>query len=199
MYKVLRRMKLRVSCCYRTTSYDAVAVISGIPAVKLLARERMDMFEGMTQEEASARLVRNWQEEWEAAKYGRWTFRLIPEINKWVNRMHGLVTYHLAQFLTGHGCFGSYLKRFNLRASGACQLCGYEDDDAEHAVLKCDAWYARRREMEAYLEVDMLTPETIVQLLLGSTANWTWISAFVETVMDGREKEERRVERETLN
>lgn len=199
MYKVLRRIKLRVSCCYRTTSYDAVAVISGIPAVKLLARERIDMFEGMMQEEASARLVRNWQEEWEATKYGRWTFRLIPEINKWVNRKHGLVTYHLAQFLTGHGCFGSYLKRFNLRASGACQLCGYEDDDAEHAVLKCDAWYARRREMEAYLEVDMLTPETIVQLLLGSTANWTRISAFVETVMDGREKEERRVERETLN
>lgn len=132
-----------------------MAVISGIPAVKLLARERADLFEGRPRKEVRARLERSWQEEWEAAKSGRWTFRLIPEIRyKWVCRSHGSVTYRLAQFLSG-----SYLERFKLRT---CQLCGYENDDAEHAVLQCNAWYAQRREMAVYLGVDSVTPENVI-------------------------------------
>ncbi|GBP14366.1 hypothetical protein EVAR_98823_1 [Eumeta japonica] len=45
-------------------------------------------------------------------KKGRWTHRLIPQIDFWLNRNHGEVNYYLTQMLSGHGCFRAYLHRF---------------------------------------------------------------------------------------
>lgn len=52
MARVLRRMMLRVDGCYRTTSYAAAAVVSGIPPLKLLAEERTSIYHGTTKDEA---------------------------------------------------------------------------------------------------------------------------------------------------
>lgn len=30
---------------------------------------------------------------------------------EWLNRRNGGITFHMAQVLTGHGCFGEYLRR----------------------------------------------------------------------------------------
>lgn len=81
MAAVYRRSQLRMACCYRTVSYGAAAVISGIPPIHLLAKERTEVHNGHTQEEAKSDLITRWQQEWESCSEGRWTFRLTSDNN----------------------------------------------------------------------------------------------------------------------
>lgn len=117
-----RRSQLRVACCYRTASHEAAAVISGIPPISLLAEERAETYRGRDKTEASRAMIAKRQEKWDNGIKGRWTHKLIKDLDTWLSRKTGQVTYHLTQVLSGHGCFGSYLKRFNLLDSDACAL-----------------------------------------------------------------------------
>jgi len=47
MEAVYRRVMLRVSCCYRTVSYDTAAVVSGMQPLALLAEERLKTYGGI--------------------------------------------------------------------------------------------------------------------------------------------------------
>lgn len=109
MAAVHRRSQLRVACCYCSVSYGAAAVISGIPPIHLLAKERTEVRNGRSQEEARSDLLISWQREWESCPDGRWTHRLIGNIIPWFTRRFGEVTYHISQALSGHGCFADYL------------------------------------------------------------------------------------------
>ncbi|XP_063825300.1 uncharacterized protein LOC135074849 [Ostrinia nubilalis] len=40
-----------------------------------------------------------------------------PVLDQWLERPHGFLTFRLAQVLTGHGCFGSYLQRIGREES----------------------------------------------------------------------------------
>jgi len=50
---------------------------------------------------------------WYGTVEGRWTRRPIKKkVKFWVSVKHGTVANHLAQMLTGRGCFGQYLHKF---------------------------------------------------------------------------------------
>uniref|UniRef100_A0A2S2NYY3 Reverse transcriptase domain-containing protein n=1 Tax=Schizaphis graminum TaxID=13262 RepID=A0A2S2NYY3_SCHGA len=140
MMVAYRRIMLRVACCFHTTSYEAAAIVSSMPPLDLLAIERRRIFEGMDRRAAREQLLVNWQEQWNTARSGRWTHRLIRDVAAWYRRKHGEVSYHLSQVLTGHGCFGKYQNKFCNLESDACAQCGETPDSPEHAVFKCDAW-----------------------------------------------------------
>lgn len=166
--------------------------MSGIAPIHLLAEERAVISTGSSKEEARAQLMVKWQGEWENADKGRWTHRLIPDLKKWCSRRHGEVTFHVTQVLTGHGCFGSYLRRFHLQESEACAQCGASCDDAEHAFFECDAWEHWRHQTCGEIGMDRLTPDTIVRTMLDSPSNWSTIALLIKRVMQTRETEERR-------
>lgn len=79
---VHRQAQLRAACCYSTVSYEAAAVVSGIPPIHLLAKERAEVYHGKDKVEAKNQLIANWQREWAAGLKGRWTHRLIGDIGK---------------------------------------------------------------------------------------------------------------------
>ena len=54
------------------------------------------------------RLVEKWQKRWHGDQSRRWTHRLIPELTTWLDKKHGQVGFHLAQALSGHGCFNAH-------------------------------------------------------------------------------------------
>jgi len=62
MEAAYRRTMLRVACCYRRTSYNAAAVVSSMPPLDLLAKERRNIYEGMDKKEARELLVSKWQQ-----------------------------------------------------------------------------------------------------------------------------------------
>ncbi|XP_060881116.1 uncharacterized protein LOC132952728 [Metopolophium dirhodum] len=109
MEVVYCRVMLRVACCYRTVSYDAVAVVCGMQPFALLAEERQKIYGGILKSVARDQLTSRWQTAWENAANGRWTYCLIKDLVPWLRRQHGEVSFHLSQVLTGHGCFCEYL------------------------------------------------------------------------------------------
>ncbi len=146
MAAVQRRGALRVSCAYRTVSEAAVLVIVGTPPIDLLAQERQDIWRnqivndrGEAKKVARQVLLEKWQQRWEDGNYGKWTKRLIPRLDTWLNREHGEVTYYLTQLLRGHGCFRKYLHRMQKVSSPKCLYCN-NDDDAQHTFFMCERW-----------------------------------------------------------
>jgi len=96
-------------------------VIAGIIPVHFLAAERTERYlrkngindKSRVAKEAREKTIVNWQKEWDVADNGRWTRRMIADLNVWIGRKHGTVDFHMTQFLSGHGCFRYYLHRFN--------------------------------------------------------------------------------------
>jgi len=195
MESAYRRTMLRVACCYSTTSYDAAAVVSSMPPLKLLAEERRSIFLGTSKEAARGNLLTEWQQKWSTSGKGRWTNHIISDVFAWYQRKHGEVSYHLAQVLTGHGCFGTYLHKYCNLATDACAQCGTTPDTPEHAVFQCDAWHKWRTEACVYLEVDNLTPENTAAVMLSSKKSWERVNSLFTRIMMCREGEERRVQR----
>ncbi|GBP68015.1 hypothetical protein EVAR_103975_1 [Eumeta japonica] len=99
---------LRVASAFPTISEQAVCVISGILSLRVLAEERQILClrksssalsaEELREEEQQNSICRR-QLQWDAAKKGRGTHRVIPQIDVWLNRNHSEVNYYLTQML----------------------------------------------------------------------------------------------------
>lgn len=169
-----RKMALRVISAYCTVSNEAAMVVAGIAPIHLLAIKRAEIERDKqcglpitaAKENAGARVNERWQDEWENAGNGRWTYRLIPIIQRWRNKRYGQVGFHLTQFLTGHDCFNVYLKRFKKREDSTCFYCANPFDNVEHTFFECDRWWRWRKELEVALNFSLLTPETMMEAML---------------------------------
>lgn len=188
MASVQRRSALRVTCAYRTVSEPAVLVIAGMIPIGLLAMERKAVHERKAEVgreraciEERACTMRKWQEAWNTEARGRWTARLVPQIGPWMDRGHGEVNYHLTQFLSGHGCFRSYLYRMGKVGTPGCPYCGSDRDDAEHTLFVCDRWAERRSAVEG--ELGELTPENVVNHMMEGERQWNLVAAYVEDIL----------------
>lgn len=187
-----RIMLLRICRTYRTVSTEALQVIAGIPPIDLLVEERASCYGRNDEEKATAKDITKdkWQERWTIATNGSWTRRLIPYILPWQERQHGEVSFHMAQILSGHGCFQGYLKRFGKINSDICMFCS-EVDNAEHTLFLCSRWGTQRAEMEAQIGAD-LNVDNLVYHMLRSKGSWDIIARCMNTVMKAKEDEERR-------
>lgn len=191
-----RKIGLRVIAAYRTVSKPAVEVISGMAPPELIAEYRRSV--KMTEDRAIAgnKMTQAWQSRWDQTVSGRWTHRLIPDIKRWNERHHGMmVDFHLTQALTGHGCFSSYLHRFGKLASPACKFCDDGYDDAEHTLFTCDAFHTQRLKVETTVGIE-LTPENMVETMMGSKRNWEDIKSFITEILKRKEEEERERQRQ---
>lgn len=199
-----RTIALRVASAYRTISTPAIFVIAEIIPVHLIARERKEKrarrVEGTTTPDKIREIIlQRWQEEWNTANEGRWTWRLIRDIKRWFLRKHGYTDYHLTQMFSGHGYFGHYLHRFKKRESPKCVDCDEEFDSAEHTLFQCGRWWRQRRELEVVLHADM-TPESIVGTMLEDKKKWDAVKEYVKIVLSTKEEEERRIQQQnTIN
>lgn len=171
--------------------------------VHLLAKERQKMYihikEGqeVSKQEQRANTYKEWQQEWDQATKGRWTYRLIKDVEKWSTRGFGNTDFHLTQMITGHGCFGSYLYKYKKRLSPEGVDCKAVVDSAEHMIFVCDRWWEKRRDLEVKIEGDF-EADSIIQLMLRSRSNWKAVKAFVGDVLKTKEEEERQAQREVL-
>lgn len=195
LLSVQRQVALRVAAAYRTVSAGAVMVVASIPPIDLLAWERSEIFEESKAGEATItqirrdardRLLRRWQDRWDEEVSGRWTYRLIPDLHKWMSRGYGETSYYLTQALTGHGSFRAYLHRFRRSEDASCLDCEAEEDDAEHAIFHCRRWMPER-EVLGTLVGSPISPDNLGELMVAEEAKWKAIEDFVKTVMKTRE------------
>lgn len=191
LISVQRSAAIRVVRAYRTTSTKALLVLARMPPIDMLARQRGQAEKErhiQTQEEYLA-MVDKWQNRWEANDgTANWTRRMIPDIRPWLSRKHGDIGYHMSQVLTGHGCFGAYLKRFGIKDTDECVCCG-ATDTVEHTFYECAYWQEVRRDAEQ--QVGNLTPENTVEKMLENEENWKTISNLAKIIIEGKVKKQR--------
>lgn len=185
-----RTAALRVSAAYRTVSAPAVLVIAGMYPLDLQAIEKMRIYNAKQNDPQAAseiaaikqETLEKWQMRWRNEIHGRWTYKMIPILEKWVNRANGEVNYYLTQLLSGHG----YFRKF-LHTMGKCStpFCFYEEeeivDDAEHTFFGCQRWSEYRSELET--AIGPTTATDIVDKMLERPENWTAVARYVEQVL----------------
>lgn len=197
-----RGIALRTASAYRTVSTDATLVVAGLVPLHLLAEERRRLYAlGRTinvtdRREERLETYTTWQREWESATAGRWTYQLIPNVQKWVERRHGQVNFYLTQFLTGHGVFQEFLEKIGKATSRACMYCDGKKDDARHTIFECTRWHRERCEMETMAGGARLYAENIVEYMLERQKTWEAVCVFVTTIMRKKEADRFRMGRE---
>ncbi|XP_030753070.1 uncharacterized protein LOC115880079 [Sitophilus oryzae] len=107
--RIQRIMSIRVCSTYKKGSGEVIGVIAEIALIDLLIQERYDRYHGMDKNLGRTKLLQQWQGKWNNGIYGRWTNRLIPDIQLWLNRQYGEVDYFMSQALSGDGFFRKYL------------------------------------------------------------------------------------------
>ncbi|KAL4135951.1 hypothetical protein QTP88_007528 [Uroleucon formosanum] len=92
---------------------------------------------------------------------------MIPDIRRWVYQPNQeAITFHMAQALTGHGCFQHYLWKRRRAGDPHCMHCGEPDDTVEHTLFNCPFWAEDRREMEQCIGRP-LQPNDVPDIILG--------------------------------
>jgi len=192
LVSVYRRSALRVVCGFRTVSYEAACVLSGMVPIELLAEERRRMYcrgrqnsatdRQMVTMEEKDRTSSAWQDRWDKVDKGRWTHRLIPNIKEWTSRRHGELDYYVTQFLTGHGCFRAYQHRFKIDDNPSCPACIESIEDAEHVLFVCPRFQVERAELQTSLGRH-LEPENLVSLMTETREAWDAVSRYAVSVI----------------
>lgn len=191
LYKLLTRvqrgMSIRVASAYRTISADAAGVIAGIPPIELLARERASKYSGIEKEVARAELLKAWQRKWKTGQHGRWTYRLIPRIEQWIDRPFGEVDYFVTQALSGHGCFKKFL--FNRKRADRCECpyCGLTDD-AEHTLFRCIKWADSREDFRKATGRTFDVTNFSASLMEGNES-WQAVYKTVRHIIENKERD----------
>lgn len=137
--RLQRQAAIKISGAYRTTSTKALQVVASSIPIHLLVEERS--YEPGTNTEAKKR------EREEEREKASWKRKLVEDVDAWIGRAHGSVNYFITPFLTGHGCFGSYLKKMGLTQTEGCCYCG-EKDTPKHTIFECKRWREERSRAE---------------------------------------------------
>jgi len=214
-----RIVALRTIRAYRTVSTDASMVLASSLPGDILAIERARIRRRLDEAEPTARFqtirkeertvsIQTWQERWESSTKGRWTFRLLPNVERWINRPGARSTFHMSQALSGHGCFRSYLHRMKRAEDSVCLYCLALDETAEHTIFYCPHWSGKREVMRPLLNGRLPIPEDVSDILCGPTG-WTEqgdrikeavkrtvdvFTAMVESILSEKEADERAEE-----
>lgn len=189
--QVQRRAALRIASAYRTVSEPAILVIAGVIPIALLAAERREIYQNKAvlnkakmKEDVRTRTLASWQISWEQEHRGRWTARLIGHLRLWTDRQHGEIDYYLAQLLSGHGYFRSYLHRIGKSASAECLYCPGSADSAEHTFFECGQWWQSKLELE--IETGPVTADNIVEVMLERSEQWNLVSQWTRSVLTAK-------------
>jgi hypothetical protein len=176
--KVHRLSAIRVACAYRTISYEAACVIAGLVPIKIVTERLSDRKQS----------IDVWQREWESSTKGRWTYTLIPNIQRWLDREYGEVDYYVTQFLSGHGGFGEYLhNRVGKLDSSLCGTCGV-DETPQHLLFECEKFNEARNIMRGPNRLQ-LSPNNLIEYMCESSQAWNTVALFMKDVLVSLEAE----------
>lgn len=140
-----RTALIMVCQAYRTVSHDALHIISGVAPLDLVIQEKRDLFlirrDDILEEIRPAPVIKEatltrWQIRWNGAVTGAQTRKFFPSVKDRLKLKWFKTDFFTSQFLTGHGCFREYLKRFHLTEEDVCLHCG-EIDTVTHATMEC--------------------------------------------------------------
>lgn len=140
------------------------------------------------------RAITNWRRELEREDpSGKRMFGAIrPYFGEWLEaRRKGGIIFHMAQVLTGHGCFGEYLCRIVKERSARCHHCDKErNDTADHTLAECPAWETERMQLKKRIGNNLTLP-VVIEYTIREEEAWKAFATFCGRVMRKKEDAER--------
>ena len=190
---VERKTSILVTAAYRTVSTEAVSAIAGCPPYDLLVWERARNWESRGKEATNNRqeMLRRWQERW--SQYGGWASVFIKDVRAWQERGPPS-DYHTTQAMTGHGAFGTYLKKIKKMDSDECWFGCRVPDTPAHTVFECAKFRKAREEAEDEI-AQQVREQNVAELLLNEHTSVT-VMGMLRSIMREKEAEELMRERE---
>lgn len=188
-----RKLALMVSGAYRTAPTEALLTMSKIPPIRLLIEERLETHKGIKEKtEIKSTLLNKWENDWQ--QYDGHAKIFIPNLRAWIENQWADVNHYMAQIITGHGVFASYICRIGKRATPWCWYCGHAVvDNPEHTLFWCKNWQREREELNNKIGIN-LDRNNIGDQMLKSEENWKAINSFITDVMKQKMKDEKSAE-----
>lgn len=118
---------------------------------------------------------------------------LGPILRRWLEWAGGKRgTFHTAQVVTGHGCFGDYLRRIGREPDEGCFQCGGPRDSAQHTLAECPTFAAERQTLSTFLNNGGdLALSAVMRATVGDDEKWRAFIRYCEVVMRKKEEDER--------
>lgn len=109
-----------------------------------------------------------------------------PLFVEWLDRPHGVLTFHMTQVLTGHGQFARFLYRIRADKTPGCYHCvDRREDTMEHTVEVCSAWAEQRHVLVGWLGGSDLSRRALVlvMVMVRCEEEWQAVASFYKAVM----------------
>ena len=191
--RLQRRIAISIGRAYRTVSMEGGSVVAGVIPLDLLVKERICLYKKSADKKiVRQETIKSWQTRWDKYSGSSWIKTVIPKIEVWIKRKHGDLDFHITQFLTGHGCFKSYLYRIGKEENRNCWFCPDTNDTPEHSIFACTRWSERREETFKKVERE-INKNTIVEFMLENEQTWNLIKNLVNHILKDKEEYERNV------
>ena len=204
--RVQRRMALRVIRAYRTVSTETAIILAGMIPFDHLARAYSESYwesrdsstptqdlranQESPKERATRRALTRWKQELRSrAAEKRAIGSILPKREEWAEKGPGALTYRVTQILTGHGCFGEYLRRIGAEKTASCHHCDAELDTAQQTIAECIAFEEQRGRLIAVIGRS-LTPAAIVDAILTDVTRKEAVTTFCEEEISLKEAAE---------
>jgi retron-type reverse transcriptase len=198
MNRVHRLAVLRVASAYRTVSYDAACVVTGlIPIKMLLMEDKRCWLEKQVNGDPKRAQHREhsislWQEHWDNSTKGRWTHKVIPQVKPWLERPHGEVDYFITQFLTGHGGFKTYLHKIRKTDSPLCDTCKTLEETPEHVLFVCSRFQNERH--NTFIANRHISAVSLTEYMCESKEIWERVAKYMKYTLTTLEVERQEVQ-----
>jgi len=90
--------------------------------------------------------INEWEHNWKMTSKASQTKQFFPSINDRLAIKYLKPNYKLTQFLSGHGNFNAYLKRFNLITNDLCD-CQQTSETPLHIIFECVLYESERHQL----------------------------------------------------
>ncbi|KAF6199598.1 hypothetical protein GE061_007624 [Apolygus lucorum] len=152
---------LMVTQAYRTTSHEALQVLTGQMPLDIKLRLQASQWlishgrtsripDCETEEEITESSLNQWQDRWTSSTKGRHTFKVWQDVRDRMSQRYVEVDHYVSQLCTGHGDFNAKLHEMRLKTSPTCE-CG-EMETAEHVYPVYPKYTAARRRWMAIVD-----------------------------------------------
>lgn len=209
LHRAQRRVAIRVIHAYRTVSHLAAITLAGYPPLYMIADMYADVYQRirilretgetvtdymriLVKNQARQRLLARWTQYFANPNLpeGHVISAIRPNLQGWVDRGWGALTFRMTQVLTGHGCFGEYLCRIQKEITPHCHHCDHPRDTNVHTLGEYPTWNEERSALSEEVGHDLSIPGIVTAIIRREKA-WQAFRTFCELVLSKKEEAER--------
>jgi hypothetical protein len=93
--------------------------------------------------------IEKWNQRWIETTKGEITHQFLPTVYSRISAKHFKTDFVITQYLTNHGKFNQYLKRFKVVDSPLCDCDYRSQDEVNHRIFMCNKYLEQRYRLES--------------------------------------------------